>query len=113
MLNKEYANLKPSYLFRDVAQRRKAYEQAHPDKKVISLGIGDVTRPLPAAVVEAAKRAAEEMAHVETFRGYSPDQGYDFLREAIRAYYAEYGVALKLDEIFVSDGAKSDVGNLS
>ena len=113
MLNKEYANLKPSYLFRDVAQRRKAYEQAHPDKKVISLGIVDVTRPLPAAVVEAAKRAAEEMAHVETFRGYSPDQGYDFLREAIRAYYAEYGVALKLDEIFVSDGAKSDVGNLS
>lgn len=113
MINKEYANLKPSYLFRDVAQRRKAYEQAHPDKKVISLGIGDVTRPLPEAVVAAAKRAAEEMAHAETFRGYSPDQGYDFLREAIRAYYAEQGVELGLDEIFVSDGAKSDVGNLS
>lgn len=113
MLNKEYSNLKPSYLFRDVAQRRKAYQQEHPDSKVISLGIGDVTRPLPAAVVAAAKRAAEEMAHVETFRGYSPDQGYDFLREAIKNYYSGHGVELKLDEIFVSDGAKSDVGNLS
>ena len=113
MLNKEYSHLKPSYLFRDVAQRRKAYQQEHPDSKVISLGIGDVTRPLPAAVVAAAKRAAEEMAHVETFRGYSPDQGYDFLREAIKNYYAGHGVELKLDEIFVSDGAKSDVGNLS
>ena len=113
MLNADYSALKPSYLFRDVAQRRKAYEQAHPDARVISLGIGDVTRPLPAAVVDAAKRAAEEMAHANTFRGYSPDQGYDFLREAIRGYYAGHGVELALEEIFVSDGAKSDVGNLS
>ena len=79
---------------------------------MIRLGIGDVTLPLAAPVIEALHKAVDEMAHKETFRGYGPEQGYDFLREAIRKYYAGRGVELELGEIFVSDGAKSDLGNL-
>lgn len=111
-LNKHYAEVSESYLFRTIGRKVDAYQSAHPDREVIRLGIGDVTLPLAQAVVEALHTAVEEQAHKETFRGYGPEQGYDFLREAIRGYYAGRGVALALPEIFVSDGAKSDLGNL-
>lgn len=111
-LNKNYLKLKSSYLFSDIAQKVAAYRAEHPDRKIISLGIGDVTQPLTPAVIEAMHRAVGEMARAETFRGYGPEQGYVFLREAIQSYYTGYGVKLGLDEIFVSDGAKSDLGNI-
>ena len=110
-LNQNYANLQESYLFLTIAKKVAAYTEAHPDNHIIRMGIGDVTQPLVPAVIEAMHKATDEMAHKETFHGYSPDQGYDFLREAIQGYYAKRGVALKLSEIFVGDGAKSDVGN--
>ena len=111
-LNQNYANLQESYLFLTIAKKVTAYTEAHPDNHIIRMGIGDVTQPLVPAVIEAMHKATDEMAHKETFHGYSPDQGYDFLREAIQGYYAKRGVALKLSEIFVGDGAKSDVGNI-
>ena len=111
-LNQNYANLQESYLFLTIAKKVAAYTEAHPDNHIIRMGIGDVTQPLVPAVIEAKHKATDEMAHKETFHGYSPDQGYDFLREAIQGYYAKRGVALKLSEIFVGDGAKSDVGNI-
>ena len=111
-LNQNYANLQESYLFLTIAKKVAAYTEAHPDNHIIRMGIGDVTQPLVPAVIEAMHKATDEMAHKETFHGYSPDQGYDFLREAIQGYYAKRGVALKLSEIFVGDGAKSDVGNI-
>ncbi len=111
-INTNYANLQDSYLFLTIAKKVAAYTQAHPENKIIRMGIGDVTQPLVPAVIEAMHKATEEMAHKETFRGYSPDQGYDFLREAIQGYYAKRGVSLKLSEIFVGDGAKSDIGNI-
>ena len=113
MLNTHYNQLTSNYLFAEVGRRNREYRAAHPDKKVISLGIGDVTRPLPAAVITAIKAAADDMANAATFRGYSPDQGYDFLRDGIVGYYAELGVAIDKKELFVSDGAKSDVGNIT
>lgn len=111
-LNLNYQNVKDSYLFSTIAKKVSAYSETHPDKKVIRLGIGDVTLPLCPAVIDALHAATEEMGKQESFHGYGPEQGYDFLRDAIRTYYAGHGVTLDADEIFVSDGAKSDVGNI-
>ncbi len=111
-INENYAKLKESYLFSEIAHRVSAYSAANPDKKLIKMGIGDVTLPLCDAVVQAMKTAADEMGKAETFRGYGPEQGYDFLKEKIRAYYAKIGVVLAPDSIFISDGAKSDLGNI-
>jgi LL-diaminopimelate aminotransferase len=110
--NKNYDNLAQSYLFSTIAKKVNEYVSNNPDKKVIRLGIGDVTKPLCKAVIEAMHKAVDEMGVQETFRGYGPEQGYDFLRTAVQKYYAKYGVNLELDEIFISDGAKSDVGNI-
>lgn len=110
--NENYLKLKSSYLFSTVAQKVSLYRSEHPDQKIISLGIGDVTQPLTPVVIEAMHRAVEEMSIAETFRGYGPEQGYGFLRESIQKYYEGYGVLLQPDEIFISDGAKSDLGNI-
>lgn len=112
-VNENYNNLKQSYLFKDIATKVATYKKANPDKKVISLGIGDVTLPLAGKVVEALKKASDEMEKTETFRGYAPDQGYDFLREKISEHYKKRNVNVDINEIFVSDGAKSDVGNIT
>ena len=111
-INRNFLQLKDGYLFATVAQKTKAYAAAHPEKKVIRLSIGDVTRPLVPAVIRAMHAAADDMARKETFKGYGPDFGYAFLVDAIRAYYREKGVCLDYDEVFVSDGAKSDCGNI-
>ena len=111
-LNTNYSNINDSYLFSTVAKKIAAYQQANPDKKVLRLGIGDVTLPLAPAVISAMHAAVDEMSAKETFRGYGPEQGYDFLKDAISGYYAERGVQLASDEIFISDGAKSDLGNI-
>lgn len=111
-INKNYLNLEASYLFSTIAKKVSEYSEANPDKNIIRLGIGDVTLPLCNAVVNAMKSAVEEMGVQETFRGYGPEQGYDFLKSAIRDYYAKHNVGLELDEIFISDGAKSDLGNI-
>ncbi len=111
-INKNYLNLEASYLFSTIAKKVSEYSEANPDKNIIRLGIGDVTLPLCNAVVNAMKSAVEEMGVQETFRGYGPEQGYDFLKSAIRDYYAKHNVSLELDEIFISDGAKSDLGNI-
>ena len=106
LVNENYAKLQSSYLFSDIAKRVKAYQEAHPDQRVIRLGIGDVTQPLPAACIAALHQAVDEMAHAATFRGYGPEQGYDFLREAIAANdYRARGAAVDASEVFVSDGA--------
>ncbi|MBO4391426.1 MAG: LL-diaminopimelate aminotransferase [Lachnospiraceae bacterium] len=112
-LNEHYLELKQSYLFAEIGRRVAAYAAEHPDAKIIRLGIGDVTRPLTPAVVEAMSKAVAEMGQAETFRGYGPEQGYDFLRNAIVDYYARNGVTIAADEVFVSDGAKSDTGNIT
>lgn len=112
-INNNFLKLPGSYLFSEINRRASAYAAANPEKKLIKLGIGDVTRPLPAAVLEAMHKAVDEMGCSETFRGYGPEQGYDFLRNAIVTNdYAPLGVKLDADEIFVSDGAKSDCGNI-
>ena len=112
-INPHYAELNESYLFSTIAHKVADYQKAHPDADLIRLGIGDVTLPLAKSVVDAMHKAVEEQGHKETFHGYIPsEQGYEFLREAIRKYYAERGVTLSLSEIFISDGAKSDLGNL-
>lgn len=112
-MNKHYNELKASYLFVDIAHKVAAYQEAHPEKEIIRLGIGDVTQPLAKCVVKAMHDAADEMGTKEGFHGYGPEQGYDFLREAIAQHdYAARGVDIKLEEIFVSDGAKSDCGNI-
>jgi LL-diaminopimelate aminotransferase len=112
-VNENYCNLKESYLFADIAHKVNAYAEAHPDKKIIRLGIGDVTLPLAKCVVDAMTKAVAEMGVQATFRGYGPEQGYDFLHEAIVKYYASFGVTVASDEIFISDGAKSDCGNIT
>ena len=112
-INENFLKLPGSYLFSEIGRRAAAYAAANPDKKLIKLGIGDVTRPLPEAVLSAMHSAVDEMGRSETFRGYGPEQGYDFLRSAIVLNdYAPLGVELDTDEIFVSDGAKSDCGNI-
>jgi LL-diaminopimelate aminotransferase len=113
LVNEYYLRLPGSYLFADVAKRVNAYKVSHPKVRVISLGIGDVTRPLAPAVIEAMHKAADEMAVKATFRGYGPEHGYDFLREAImKGDFLTRGIHLDKDEIFVNDGAKSDTGNI-
>lgn len=111
-INENYLALKESYLFSDIAKKVAAFTAAHPEASIIRLGIGDVTLPLVPAVVEALESASREMGVKETFRGYGPEQGYGFLKDAIKDYYAAKGVSLESDEIFVSDGAKSDLGNI-
>ena len=111
-LNKNYENLEQSYLFSTIAKKVNEYISNNPDKKIIRLGIGDVTKPLCESVVDAMHKAVDEMGVQETFRGYGPEQGYDFLRTAVQGYYAKRIVSLELDEIFISDGAKSDLGNI-
>ena len=112
-INEHYAKLPASYLFPEIGRRVKAYQAAHPDAKVIRLGIGDVTEPLAPAIVAAMHDAVDEMARRETFKGYGPEQGYEFLVEAIREHdYKARGVDIAADEIFVSDGSKCDSGNV-
>ena len=111
-INENYFNVKKNYLFSEIAKRVNAYKAANPDADIIRLGIGDVTLPLSPVVVEAMKKAADEMGDAATFRGYAPEYGYDFLREKIAEYYKKFPVNLSAEEIFVSDGAKSDVGNI-
>lgn len=112
-INENYLKLPGSYLFSNIAKKVAAYKEANPDKEVISLGIGDVTQPLAPAVIDALHKAVDEMANAETFKGYAPDLGYSFLREAIQKYdFEERGVKIDTDEIFISDGAKSDSGNM-
>lgn len=112
-LNDNYLKLPGSYLFSTIGKKNRAFQEAHPDKKVISLGIGDVTQPLAPAIIEALHKAVDEMGHAETFHGYAPDLGYEFLRSAIAKHdYADRGCQIAADEIFVSDGAKCDSGNI-
>lgn len=112
-INENYQKLPGSYLFSTIAKKVAAFTAANPEKKVIRLGIGDVTQPLAPAIVDALHRAVDEMADATTFRGYAPDLGYDFLRNAIAAHdYQERGCDIQPDEVFVSDGAKSDSGNI-
>lgn len=112
-LNENYLKLPGSYLFSTIGKKNRAYQEAHPDKKVISLGIGDVTQPLAPAIIEALHKAVDEMGHAETFHGYAPDLGYEFLRTAIaKNDYADRGCQIAADEIFVSDGAKCDSSNI-
>ena len=112
-INKNYQKLPGSYLFSEIARRTAAYSEEHPEAKLIKMGIGDVTRPLVPAVIKAMKDAVEDLSKSETFHGYGPEQGYDFLRGVIQQNdFAARGVDISIDEIFVSDGAKSDCGNI-
>ena len=112
-VNEHYQKLQGSYLFSEIGKRVRAYQAQHPDVRIISLGIGDVTQPLAPAVIEALPRAVDEMGQEDTFRGYAPDLGYDFLREKIAAAdFQVRGCRISADEIFISDGAKSDCGNI-
>lgn len=112
-VNDNYQKLPGSYLFSTIAKKVNAFAEANPDKQIIRLGIGDVTQPLAPAIIEAMHKAVDEMAHAETFRGYAPDLGYDFLRNAIAQNdYEARGCDIRADEIFVSDGAKSDSANI-
>ncbi len=111
-INSNYLNLQDSYLFSTIAKKVNAFQAANPQASIIRLGIGDVTLPLCDAVVQALHDAVSEMGVKETFKGYGPEQGYGFLKDAIKDYYASHGVTLKSDEIFISDGAKSDLGNI-
>ncbi len=112
-LNENYLNLKESYLFSEIAHRVAAYTASNPDKKVIRLGIGDVTLPIGNSIIKALHEGVDAQASSSTFKGYGPEQGYDFIRDAIVAYYAENGVTISPKEVFVSDGAKSDTGNIT
>ena len=111
-LNATFGLIQDSYLFATVADKAAAYTKAHPDKKLIRLGIGDVTIPLCPAVIDAGVKAVKEMGDAATFRGYGPYEGYEFLRTAVKGYYAKRNVNVGMDEIFISDGAKSDIGNI-
>jgi LL-diaminopimelate aminotransferase len=112
-INENFLKLQAGYLFPEVGRRMRAFAAKNPDAKIISLGIGDVTQPLPPAIIEAMKKAIDDMANESTFRGYGPEQGYDFLIEAIiENDYNSRGVELERSEVFVSDGAKCDTGNI-
>lgn len=113
LLNENYQNLEESYLFAEIARRVSKYEEDHPDQKIIRLGIGDVTRPLTPKVIAAIHEATDMQAVSETFKGYGPEKGYEFLRNAISAYYKRNGADVDPDTIFISDGAKSDTGNIT
>lgn len=111
--NESYLNLQGSYLFAAVREKADKYKQVHPQAQIISLGIGDVTQPLAQAVITAMHKAVDEMGNMDTFRGYGPEQGYLFLRQAIAEHdFQARGVQIDPSEIFVSDGAKCDVGNI-
>lgn len=112
-INENFLNLEQNYLFSEIARRVSEFETKNTGKKIIKLGIGDVTQPLTENVIESLKCAVEDMSSQEGFKGYGPEQGYDFLKTAIRDYYKGKNVSLDLDEIFVSDGAKSDTGNIT
>ncbi len=114
-LNENYLNVQDSYLFAEIARRVKAYEESHPDKAgdVIRLGIGDVTRPLTKMALASLHEAVDMQADSETFKGYGPEQGYAFVREAVADYYRRNGVTVDADDVFISDGAKSDTGNIT
>lgn len=112
-VNANYLNLKKNYLFSEIARRVAEYSSANPQKRIVRLGIGDVTLPLTPSVTGAMAQAVAEMGKKETFQGYPPSYGYDFLLKAISAHYASYGADIGTDEIFVSDGAKSDAGNIT
>ena len=112
-INENYLNLKESYLFSEIAHRVDEYKKNNPDKDVIRLGIGDVTKPLSPSVVSALHEAADQMGKAESFKGYGPEKGYEFLRKAISEYYKRNNVNVNPDEIFISDGAKSDTGNVT
>ncbi len=112
-VNENFLNLQDSYLFSTIAKKVAEFQKNNPEKKIIKLGIGDVTRPIVPAVIEAMHKAVDEMGNSETFRGYGPEQGYEFLREKIvKNDYAKRGIQISVDEIFVSDGAKCDCGNI-
>lgn len=113
LINEHYTELNESYLFSTIAKKREAYRAAHPDADIINLGIGDVTRPLCPAVIKAMEEAVQNMATAEGFHGYGPEQGYDFLKQAILENdYTARGINIAADEIFISDGSKSDTGNI-
>src|SRR5450432_586609 len=111
-INSSYQKLQAGYLFPEIGKRVRAYAEKNPAAKIIRLGIGDVVLPLPAPIVDALKTAADELGHRETFRGYGPEQGYDFLLEAVAAHYAGQGAKVAADEVFVSDGSKCDTANI-
>lgn len=112
--NPNYTNLRPQYLFTEITNRTAAYQAAHPDQTILRLGVGDVTRPLPPVIVQAMQQAAAELGQPETFRGYGPEEGYEWLRKTIVEHdYAPLSVQLEADEVFIGEGAGSDLGNLS
>ena len=112
-VNENFAKLPGSYLFANIAKRVSAFQAEHPEKEIIRLGIGDVTQPIAPAIIEAMHKAVDEMGHAETFHGYAPEQGYDFLRNIIaKEDFQEKGCDISADEIFISDGAKCDCGNI-
>ena len=112
-VNSNISKMPSSYLFSEIASRVAKYNENHPDAEIIRLGIGDVTRPIGKSVVNALQKASEEMGNANTFRGYPPERGYDFLINAIiKNDYEKYGVKLSLEEVFISDGAKSDCANI-
>ena len=112
LANENYLKTPEIYCFDDIDKRVNAYKLLHPSTNIIRLGVGDVTRPLPAEVVKAMHKSIDELSVAETFRGYSPPQGYDFLIDKILKDYRSRGISLSKDSIFVSDGAKSDIGNI-
>ena len=111
-INENFLKLPKNYLFAEIANRVETYVKQNPDKQVLKLGIGDVTRPLPKTIVKAMQNACEEMLNEKTFRGYGPYEGYEFLRSAIAKNYKNFGVDIAIDEIFVNDGAKADTANI-
>ena len=111
-INENYKNLNESYLFSTIAKKVSDFSSKNPNMEIIKLGIGDVTLPLCSVVIEELHNAVNEMSFKETFKGYGPEQGYDFLKTSIQNYYKNFNVSLKLNEIFISDGAKSDLGNI-
>ena len=111
-INDNFERMVPNYLFADVARKTNEFAAAHPDREIIRLGIGDVTLPLAGIVVDAMKKASEELRFKESFRGYPEYEGYDFVRQAVADYYGSFGVTVDPDEVFISDGAKSDCGNI-
>ena len=113
-INTDLQQLKGSYLFTEIVNRTKAYQTAHPEARILRLGVGDVTRPLPKPIIDAMHLAVDELASAETFRGYGPEEGYEWLRETVvENDYRPRGVELEASEVFISDGAGSDLGNLS
>lgn len=112
-LNENYLNLQDSYLFAKINQKVTAYSKEHPEQKIIRLGIGDVTLPLGSHIIDELHAGVDALGSADSFKGYGPEQGYEFLRNAIVEYYAEHNVSIAADEIFVSDGAKSDTGNIT